>query len=61
MNKLEMYGSLLVSFDFSKGKDTGVLLVGVKKSKQNIEIINAFQGEEAIDLFKRLTTVKNKQ
>lgn len=50
-------GSVIVSWDFSKGKDVGVLLVGRQKPGRNVEIINAFQGKEAEDIYKKLTTV----
>ena len=49
--------TLLVSISFSD-KDTGVLVVGRKRKNQSIEIINAFQGEEALDLYKKLVTKK---
>ena len=49
--------TLLVSISFSD-KDTGVLVVGRKRKNQSIEIINAFQGEEALKLYKKLTTQK---
>ena len=49
--------TLLVSISFSD-KDTGVLVVGRKRKNQSIDIINAFQGEEALDLYKRLVTKK---
>lgn len=49
--------TLLVSISFSD-KDTGVLVVGRKRQNQSIEIINAFQGEEALDLYKKLVTKK---
>ena len=54
---LKINDTLLVSIDFSN-RDTGVLLVGRKKPNQAVEIVNAFQGEEAINLYKMLTTVK---
>ena len=47
---------LLVSVDFTNGKDVGVMIVGRKKDKVDVEIINAFQGEEAYDLYKKLIT-----
>ena len=49
--------TLLVSISFSD-KDTGVLVVGRKRKNQSIDIINAFQGEEALDLYKKLITKK---
>lgn len=50
-------GSVIVSWDFSKGKDVGVLLVGRQKPRGHVEIINAFQGQEAVDIQKGLTTI----
>lgn len=49
--------TLLVSISFSD-KDTGVLVVGRKRKNQSIDIINAFQGEEALDFYKKLVTKK---
>lgn len=52
--------SLIIGFDFSHGEDVGVLIVGRKKISQSIEIINAFQGEEAKEIYERLTTIKSR-
>lgn len=52
--------TLLVSISFSD-KDTGVLVVGRKRQNQSIEIINAFQGEEALNLYKKLVTKKEQK
>lgn len=46
--------TLLISIDGSHGKDTTVLLVGRKKPNQSVEIVNAFQGPEAIDIYNKL-------
>lgn len=51
--------TLLVSISFSD-KDTGVLVVGRKRNNESIDIVNAFQGEEALDLYKKLVTKKEK-
>ena len=51
--------TLLVSISFSD-QDTGVLVVGRKRKNQSIDIINALQGEEALDLYKKLVTKKEK-
>ena len=48
-------GSVIVAFDRKDG-DKAILLVGKKNPKQDVAIINAFQGEEAIDIWKKLTT-----
>lgn len=47
-------GAVIVSWDFSHGKDVGVLIVG-QQENGHMDIINAFQGEEAEKLFRKLT------
>lgn len=49
---------ILVSLDRSHGEDSAVLIVGRKDKKQAVDIINAFQGQEAIELYKKLTETK---
>lgn len=53
-----MVDSLIIGIDTSNGKDNTVLIVGRKKPAQEMEIVNAFQGEEALKLYSRLSTVK---
>jgi hypothetical protein len=53
--------SLIIGFDFSHGVDRSVLIVGRKKLNQAVEVINAFQGKEAEDIYKMLTTKKEKE
>lgn len=48
-------GSVIVSWDFSNGVETGVLLVGEKKPMQPVQVIAAYQGKEAVDLMETLT------
>ena len=57
----EKHGCLLVSFDFEVG-DVPTVLVGYKSKtrKDDVDIINAFQGQDAIDIFKKLTVVNKK-
>lgn len=50
--------SLLVGVDFTNDKDTGVLIVGRKRPNKSVEIINAFQGKEAEELYKKLVGKK---
>ncbi len=49
--------SILVSvdFDLKDGPDTAVLIVGKKKKGEAIDILNAFQGEETMELYRKLT------
>lgn len=53
-----MVDSLIISIDTTNGRDNTVLIVGRKTFGQQVEIINAFQGEEALKLYSQLT-VKN--
>ena len=52
---MEATGSLIVSWDFSNGRDVGVLIVGKKKPNKVMEIVNAFQGKEAEELLMKLS------
>ena len=52
-----MVDSIIISYDNSSN-DIPILLVGKKRPNQSVEIVNAFQGDEATELYSRLTTVK---
>ena len=52
------HGSLIVGFSFTRD-DIGTLIVGEKKAGQEIEVINAFSGEEAWELYRKLITKKS--
>lgn len=52
--------ALLVSISFSE-KDKGVLVVGRQRKNHSLEIVNAFQGEEALELYKKLVTKKEQK
>lgn len=54
-------GSVIVSWDFSHGKDSSILLVGKKEPGKPVEVINAFQGKEAEELYLKLTTRKERK
>ena len=60
MSKNIINESFLVGVDFTNGKDVGVLIVGKKRPNESVEIINAFQGDEAWDLYQKLITKKEK-
>ena len=53
--------SFIVSFDLestsdkNEDKDTAIAIVGKRDSKGVTKIVNAFQGEEAIELWNKLT------
>lgn len=54
----KLTGALLVGYDFSHGDDIGIVTVGVREPNGTVKIINAFQGEEAKELLKKLTTAR---
>lgn len=57
MKKNKKPDVLLVSFDdFSN--DDPILIIGRKSDGDHINIINALQGEEALEFYKKLTTQK---
>ena len=51
---------LIVSVSFSDDK-TGVMCVGRKQKGKDVDIINAFQNEEAWELYQKLITQKKKE
>ena len=52
-------GAYIVSWDFSRGDDQGVLIVG-KQEAGTMNIVNAFSGEEAHEIYMKLSTVNAK-
>jgi hypothetical protein len=52
-------GAYIVSWDFSRGDDQGVLIVGEQKDGK-MTVINAFAGEEAHEIYVKLSTVNAK-
>lgn len=51
------YGAFIVSWDFSHGTDKAILLVGSQASG-TMEVVNAFSGREAIDIYEKLSKKK---
>lgn len=45
---------LTIGFDFSNGKDMATLLIG-RRSGRKINVLRAFYGKEALDLYRKLT------
>ena len=54
-----MEDALYIGVDIS-GKDLPALTVGRKMSKDHLLIMNVFLGDEAIELYKKLTNVSCK-
>lgn len=52
----DVHGALIVSWDFSHAPDKHILLVGKKTPRADVEVINAFQGQDAHDVYDILTT-----
>ena len=50
--------TVLVSFNRESPTSDPILIVGRKRKNQSVEIINAFQDDEAVELYNRLITVK---
>lgn len=51
-----MIDSIIVSYD-DQSNDEPILIVGKKRMNQSVEIVNAFQGMEAKELYEKLITV----
>lgn len=60
MNNTKVNECLLVSVEFTQGEDASVLIVGRQKNGK-VDIVNAFHGQEAIDIYKKLITVNKKE
>lgn len=43
-----------INFDPAGDPDGAVLVIGRKKKNEAVDIINAFEGKEAVDLYKKL-------
>lgn len=54
---MEAISSVIVSWDFSHGRDHDLALVG-KMVDGSVQIINAFQGPEARNLVEKIITKK---
>ena len=48
-----MIDSIIVSYD-DQSNDEPILIVGKKRMNQSVEIVNAFQGLEASDIYRKL-------
>lgn len=55
---MNLTDSLLISIDFKKEKENTIMIVGRKPVGKPVDIVNAFQGEEAIALWELLTERK---
>ena len=61
MVNLQEPGSLIVGYDFSQDVNNGVLVIGKqRKDGKVVDVINAFQGSEALKLLNQLTTKPKK-
>lgn len=55
-----MEDTILVSYVQPTNGDRPILIVGRKRPNESLEIINAFQDEEATDLYTKLITKTQK-
>jgi hypothetical protein len=51
------HGAFIVSWDFTHGNDKAILLVG-SQANGTMDIVNAFQGQETIDIYEKLSKKK---
>lgn len=51
-----MRDTVLVSIDYNKDTNKGVLCVGRQLPNKSVEIVNAIDGSEAKELFEKLIT-----
>lgn len=56
---MKKFDTVLVGFDHSHG-DPAVLIVGRKAPRDNVQIINQFQGKEAEELYQKLVGEEKK-
>lgn len=52
-------GSFIVGYDLSVEDETGVLVIGTQKNNK-VDVINAYQDKEAVDLYKKLLSNERK-
>lgn len=57
----DITGSIIVAYDYKKKTNTAILIVGQKAPGADAKVINAFDGEEATELWNRLTTTTEKK
>lgn len=60
MNNPVIADSILVGFSVDPKKNTPVLIVGRKPKNKPVEVINAFEGEEAQTLWNKLVIKKER-
>lgn len=51
-----MTDTVIISIDWNDETNTGVLVVGRKRVNKSVDIVNAFSGDEAKELYQRLIT-----
>ena len=54
-----MTDTVIISIDWNDETNTGVLVVGRKRVNKSVDIVNAFSGDEAKELYQRLITKKD--
>ena len=54
------HGSVIVAWDYTNGKDKAIAVIGKKIPGQEVKVINAYEGDEAIELVKKLVEKEKK-
>ena len=57
----KLQDTLLVSFARENPSSNPIVIIGRKRMNESIDIINAFEGKEALDIYEKLTTVNKKE
>ena len=53
--------TILISFARETPDSDPVLIVGRKRMNKSVDIINAFEGKEALDIYEKLTNINKKE
>ena len=53
--------TILISFARETPDSDPVLIVGRKRMNKSVDIINAFEGKEALDIYEKLTTINKEE
>ena len=56
-----MTDTLLVCISSDKNGDNPILIVGRKEPNEALKIVNAFYGNEAVDIYSTISTVKKNE
>lgn len=53
-NDLHYTKSVIIALDYDTVTDTAILLVGSKQPGKDVQVINSFEGETALDIWTKI-------